>query len=536
VAYDVSTDGGSTWDVNVQIYAPTGPDPGTGYPQDAGRYPQGAIINDVSNSDPANAHYAYVIACLNGQNGNWGGLGYGSNVLNEVDPPNPSQTNLTSGDDTWRVIPNALHTTQQGVLWYADASEQDESGTYVYNGNYYVGKGMINEDGVLEVEEELIPVLASGDGINDTKIAFGDDGQTGYLVIMSDVASDPIEYTNYHPIILKTEDGGESWSDPIHVQFGGEDGIESLKNYFTDEAIIGAGYPEGFDRDEVAYNMGFHVDLVVDQDNNPYITGLIAIGDDEGWYPNETQMASWNLYSEDGGETWNADPLYDNIWFDADIGAIAQYNRPYVSRSYDGHYLFFSWLDSEIDVATQNDRPNIYVVGYDVEDNTYSEIVNVTYFTQAWNQAFFGSQSYYVFGGFEPMDDMYTFEIPFVYEEFTVPGDDTSPCDFWYVDGFTLDMPVNTPELEVGAADFTVGQNFPNPAVTSTQILVTADTDLPIDLTVSNLLGQTVYADRVETRALGHTFNVDVSNLTPGVYMYTVTIGSSAVTKKMLVD
>jgi hypothetical protein len=134
------------------------------------------------------------------------------------------------------------------------------------------------------------------------------------------------------------------------------------------------------------------------------------------------------------------------------------------------------------------------------------------------------------------MDDMYTFEIPFVYEEFTVPGDDTSPCDFWYVDGFTLDMPVNTPELEVGAADFTVGQNFPNPAVTSTQILVTADTDLPIDLTVSNLLGQTVYADRVETRALGHTFNVDVSNLTPGVYMYTVTIGSSAVTKKMLVD
>jgi hypothetical protein len=443
---------------------------------------------------------------------------------------------MTSGGDIYRYVPDSYHATPQAESWYAEPNQDLSSGTPVYTGTFLIGHGVLNDDNELEVTEEVMPVLAAGDGINDNKIAFSDDGMTGYFVVMSDAVSDPVPYTSFHPVIFKTTDGGESWSDPMHVQLGGEDGIESLKNYFTDEAIIAANYPEGFDRDEVYYNMGFPCDIVVDQNDNPYLTGIIAIGDADGWYPYVDQMATWNLYSEDGGETWMADALYDNIWMEATIGGVFQYNRPYASRSYDGQYLFFSWLDSEIDVATQNDRPNIYVVGFDTEDHTYSEVFNVTYFTQGWNQAFYGSMSYYVFGGMEPNDDMYTFEIPFVYTEFTVPGDDTQEMDFWYIDGYTIDMPVNTPELEAGAVNFSVGQNFPNPAVTSTQILVTAQTDLPIELTVSNLLGQTVYSDRADSRALAHTFNVNVSDLTPGVYMYTVKIGSNAVTKKMLVD
>ena len=55
VAYDLSTDGGATWQNNNQIYTPTGPDAGTGYPDNAGRYPQGAILNPAGNTDPASA-------------------------------------------------------------------------------------------------------------------------------------------------------------------------------------------------------------------------------------------------------------------------------------------------------------------------------------------------------------------------------------------------------------------------------------------------------------------------------------------------
>jgi hypothetical protein len=417
-----------------------------------------------------------------------------------------------------------------------EPSQEDVAGTYTYTGELIIGRGEINEDSEIEFTEELYGFLGEADGINDSKIAFAPDGMTGYMLVMTDSPSEPVPYTSYHPVLLKTTDGGESWSDPIHVQLGGEDGIESLKNYWPDSAYWAAGYDiDPLDRETVYYNMGFTVDLITDGNGNPYITGVIAIGDEDGWYPNEGQMATWNLYSKDGGETWNADPLYDNIWLQADIGAITTDNRAYVSSTFDGHYLFFSWLDSEIDVATANDRPNIYVIGYDTEDEYYSDVVNVTYFTQAWNRAFYGSQSYYVFQN-EEMEGMYSIEIPFVFEEFTVPGDDTQQCDFWYIQGFTIDIPVDVPQIEANAINFTVGQNSPNPATNSTEILVNGQSDLPIELTVSNMLGQVVYRDGADSRAQTHSFRLNVSDFDPGIYLYTVKIGDKSVTKKMLVN
>lgn len=539
IAYDVSTDGGATWTDNVQVYTPLGE--GSPYPQAAGRYPQGGIINPEGNTDPVNAFYSYFICTLDNSNGNWGGYGYGVNPLTTTDPATPTQTNLTTGDGYFRLIPDAFHITQQGVAWYVDGSYEYDGTNYNYTGDLILGQGTVGDDGDITYTEDLIsflyPMVATVEGLNDTKIAFAPDGQTGYICVMAEIQDDPTPYTSYHPILLKTTDGGESWSDPIDIQLGGADGIESLKNYFPDSAIINAGYPAGFDRNQVYYNMGYQVDLAVDENGNPYITGIIAIGSEDGWFPNEGQMATWNLYSTDGGTTWNADALYDNIWFSGDIGNITQYNRPYISTTYDGHYLFFSWLDSDLDVAEQNDRPNIYVIGYDVEDHTYSgDFQNVTLFTQAWNRAFFGSQSYYVFSSLDEGNQVWNCEIPFVYEEFTVPGDDTAPVDFWYIGGFTLDMPVGTDEIKADVNNIAVSQNQPNPASGLTHILVSGQTDLPIQLTVSNMLGQVVYTDQARSGAQVHNFTVNVSNFDSGIYLYTVKIGNQTTTKKMMVE
>ena len=534
IAYDVSTDGGLNWTTDVQVYSPLGP--GSPYPQAGGRYPQGAIINPEGNTDPANAFYTYFIPTLDNSNTNWGGYGYGVNALTQTDPPAPTQTNLTSENGFYRLIPDAFHVTQQGVAWYLEPSTQYDGSASTYTGDLIIGQGQMNDDGTDVVyDEQLYSFMSSGDAINDSKIAFAPDGQTGYICIMTDAASDPVPYTSFHPVLLKTTDGGETWSDPIQVQLGGDDGIETLKNYFADSSIISTdGYDEGFDRNEVYYNMGFSVDLAVDNNGNPYITGLIAVATADGWYPLQGLMATWNLYSPDGGVTWNADPLYDNIWFDATVGAISAYNRPYVSTTYDGHYMFFSWLDSDFEQATQNDKPNIFIIGYDTEDHTYSgEVQNVTFITQAWYNAFYASQSYYVFA--EKQDDMWNCEIPFVYEEFTVPGDDASPCNFWYINGYTLQMPVGTNEINAENNGIVVSQCQPNPAYNFTNIAVTGKTNQPIQLTITNMLGQVIYSDMQQGSALVHNFAVNVSDFDSGIYLYSVKVGNQVTTKKMIV-
>ncbi len=527
VSYDVSTDGGSTWTNNVQVYTPTGPGPQ--YPQAGGRYPQGAIVNPVDNTDPANAFYTYFVATLDNTNGNWGGYGYGSNPLTETDPPNPTQVNLTSGGDYWRLIPDASATTL-GDVWYVDGNY--EGADYVYNGTLTLGQGSI-VDGELVIEESLMDFMDNGDGINDHKIAFGPDGLTGYIMIMTDWASDPTPYTSYHPILFKTTDGGETWSDPIRVQFGGVDGIESIKYYWSDEILESIdAYGPGFDRDEVYYNMGFSADIIVDGQGNPHITGILAIGTEDGWYPGEGTMATWHVYSTDGGMTFDATALYDNLFFDGDIGGLGMWNRPYAASTYDGHYLFFSWIDTDLDGAEGNTNPNIFVVGYDSEDMVYTDVDNVTELSLYWFSAFYGTASTYVFA--EEGDDFVTCEIPFVFTEYTVPGDPAAEMNFYYIDGYQIDMAVGIDNVD-DIANFSVAQNSPNPAVNQTSVLVTTETAGQINFRISNILGQVVHTEAVNNGALAHTFTFDVSNFEAGIYFYTVQIGEKSITKKMLV-
>ncbi|NQU34451.1 MAG: hypothetical protein HQ521_14560, partial [Bacteroidetes bacterium] len=222
LAYDLSTDGGTSWTTNAHVYSPLGPGPQ--YPDAAGRYPQGGIINPEGNTDPANAHYTYFAATLDGTNGgSWGGYCYGSNPLIETDPTNPSQVNLTTEGDYIRYVPDAFTVAQNGVAWYYDGSVDWSSGASDYTGNIILGRGEIVDDEVV-YEERLIEFLDPGNSINDYKIAFAPDGQTGYIVASGTNDVGVAAYSYSAPYILKTTDGGEAWSDATLVQLGGVDG------------------------------------------------------------------------------------------------------------------------------------------------------------------------------------------------------------------------------------------------------------------------------------------------------------------------
>lgn len=82
-----------------------------------------------------------------------------------------------------------------------------------------------------------------------------------------------------------------------------------------------------------------------------------------------------------------------------------------------------------------------------------------------------------------------------------------------------------------------VSQNYPNPCSESTVVQVKLDQAAVVSLEVSNLMGQQVsaLAER-KVNAGTHLFTLDVSNLKPGIYLYSVLANGKKVNRKMIVE
>jgi type IX secretion system substrate protein len=545
VAYDISTGKGEagTWVNNIQVYDPTGP--GSTYPMDAGRYPQGGILNPYGNTNPDNAYYTYFIPTIDNSNGSsiWGGYAYGVNQLTQTDPPAPTQTNVTSSGDYYRNVPDAFTITQKGTTWMIDGSYPDGLISN-YEGQFIFNKGVYNEEtSDIEYEEWLMDILDAGDGINDIKVAFDPSGEIGYLLVMSDSPSDPVPFTSYHPILYQTIDGGETWSEnPIHCQLGGEDGIEAIVNYLPDE-ILEAIYGAGFVREEIPYNMGFHADMSIDYLGNAHLTGLLSCASDDGWYPNPDVMGTFHIWYDKQTGMWDAHLLYMNRTFDGDLGGIETYNRPQISSDQLGKSFFFSFIDTDQEDVTDNISPDLYFAYFSlatIGGPEHGEVQNVTSFTQAMWTAYYASQSHYVFsecleGGFETK-----YTIPFVYQAMD-PADPGAPVTFWYMDGYELTLDVICGPIGIDEGNTnpiaTVEQNSPNPFSANTSINVNLETQANLSLEVVNMIGQKVFEmNKGQVQSGTHTFEISAKNMKSGIYFYTVKANENTITKKMIVE
>jgi hypothetical protein len=115
--------------------------------------------------------------------------------------------------------------------------------------------------------------------------------------------------------------------------------------------------------------------------------------------------------------------------------------------------------------------------------------------------------------------------------------DDYTNNTIWFMKQVLSDMMTGTSENNLPVYDFDVMQNYPNPAsgLTTIEINVRTATDLTVE--VVNMIGQkviTIHAGKVKP-GMNH-MELDVSNLTSGVYFYSVNAGDAKVTKKMIVE
>jgi len=541
LAYDISKDGGMTWENNVQAYNPTLPE---GF--DA-RYPQGALYNPVGNTDPDNAYFHYFAPTLDNSNPgggvNWGGYCYGVKQL--ADGATPTQNNKPSDPPFYQYLPSAFTVTQTGEAWMVDQNNMGSGSEFLYQGSLIVGHGIWDVDlSDFVYSFDLLPLtINSADGINDIKIAFAPDGMTGYICVMTNLP-ETLPYTSYHPVLFKTTDGGNSWSDPIEVQLGGADGLAPIQEFISDEILIQFFDPEPVPpRDEIDYYMGYEIDLAVDAWGNPHISGMACIADNaQGFiYTSEGLIAMFHIWSDDQGETFQAFNLSDLHRFDAEFvnssTTIVQYNRPQVATTQDGAIVFFSWLDTNIPEVEDNSLPDIYFREFLPVLGTHGEAAeNVTYFSAAMNLALFGCMSHYVLSDVTTDGYTYVCTIPFVYEE--MPAlDPLAPVQFYYIPDFVKTYMFDAIPDKNPAQTATVSQNFPNPANDKTTVRINqmAETDLSLEIfDITGKLVRTIEMGRVPRGILDLEINTE--SLNAGVYFYSLNTGNGRTTRKMIVQ
>jgi hypothetical protein len=88
----------------------------------------------------------------------------------------------------------------------------------------------------------------------------------------------------------------------------------------------------------------------------------------------------------------------------------------------------------------------------------------------------------------------------------------------------------------VAKLDFSVSQNYPNPFSESTTINVNLTKNSTVALTVTNVLGQTVFVDNAKNVSGNYSFKVDKATIGTGIFFYTVNVNGQTITKKMIVE
>ena len=111
-------------------------------------------------------------------------------------------------------------------------------------------------------------------------------------------------------------------------------------------------------------------------------------------------------------------------------------------------------------------------------------------------------------------------------------------------DNFITIMKVDKPSVGVGVNDqkkdvasLMVSRNYPNPVSGSTSIGIQINKGGNVSIDVTNLTGQKVISlNKGYASAGAYRYNVDCSQLSAGVYFYTVTVGNESRTQKMIVQ
>ncbi len=538
IRYSYSSDGGANWTNNNGVLW----DNTVG---NNGRYPQGFIWNPSGNTDPAQAYQVFVGPTLEGTNGGWGGVAYGSLQISNAGGTSTDQGVFVDSSNSTKIYIPEGGTVANGKFWVVEASADAVPSPIVYNDSLALYEGDI-QGGALNITRRSIyfPTQNDTDPPASMQIAFAPDGQTGFIVGLGRLDSAAYPKRAVNLLYMKTTDGGATWGTPQEF-------------YFADDPVVISSIGDSVSATNIA-SAQFEVDVVVDTFGNPHTLMNIEWrpDNDYGFTYVGQPSTMWHVYSTDGGTNWTMNRVatthlrYGGLGTDPDD--MYMESRPQMSRDVTGRYIMMGWFDTDTTIFTPPSLPpctgfssgfcgncqrTLYYRGYNAVKDFYSDS------TQLLSSSF-GLMT------FEYIADMSIrtntgIEIPIQYQQpewyLRPPGGATWPIvEHFYESGVIVTYEELGDTLATGIKEVKNLEKlavFPNPVDDQLNIDLQSRIEGPITVEVLSLLGIRAMETQYHDIGVGaNFFKVDMSSLDKGVYLLRIGVGGEYTTRKIVVE
>jgi len=538
ILHSFSTDGGDTWKTDFML---------ANSATHANRYPSGAIYNPVGNTNVNDAYIVYAGPAHDA--GVWNNTFFGSA---KFDSTNISNQYIPSSG---ALVRKGITATTDGKIHVMGASYTEVSQSpYTYKTDtVFLMTGTFNNtsnsfDWSTYKMSTFNFVLRTNGSQAGTSYhwnsAWSDDGVVGYYWTFGRYASN--DYRSFQPLVWKTVDNGTTWTMETPFDFSTltniTDWLQNMKGMTTSRPQFSTSADGVVDA-----NGKLHLVATVNaafsnnDDSLGYSFTVAGTGTDGHMY-----NPVFDIFMTDNG--WDAQYLgkvytvaveATNCNYGSGTDAITWDERIQASRTKDGTKVFAAWADSDTATAPINGDgfqynllPNIIVAGYDINSGKRTLPTNFTIGTSIDGDCFFHYLSDVV------MTNAGTYTIPIT--EIDKGTDPTNTITHNYIKGidFTDADFVTNPGFSSTINNIaSVSQNRPNPFSGTTTIDVKLTQSSSVVVEVMNVTGQKVMELNNGTLNAGnHSFKINASQLSSGIYFYTVRAGNSSVTKKMIVQ
>lgn len=500
------------------------------------RYPSGAILNGTGNTNVANA--AMVVGGPYTSGSTWDGY-----FLNDaMFAPNVGNTGTGTYSNNVNSFPRIdMASYSDSTVWVTgELLADDDVGGSAYRGTV-LNRGKWNGTSVSWTWDSIKPSFhLDGAGATDcytmTHLAFSANGQVGYAVFFGVQASATTPETRgFQPIVYSTTDGGTTWSS-----------VWAPYDYSTVFASAPIAIAAVGGSVKPWFSMSNGSDMVVDNNGNLHIICTVEWGssdDDDSlgytWTRNDNVHYIWDVHTTaQATNSWSG-TLIDSLKTSATTtqspfsDGSAAYDldaRIQASVSPSRDHIFYLWADTDPAIAGgENAYPNLFGVGIDWTAQTKT----------ATKQFTFSDDAYWHYNSNLALVSGSTYKVPSSNSTDRDNSHNTlTTFDHYYLDNVTFDESEFTLAIGIGeaVASFGTVAAYPNPATDVLNLNVTLNNNEKVTVAMTNVLGETVSSQQHSLNAGVNNLSMSTYNLEAGVYLITVSTGTSTATTRVVVQ